>query len=101
MNKKRGVVVFLIVAVLGIFTINEFLFPMYRYDCSCLNGYIMADVICEEHCPDDGSCNVNHSYSGQCIDFNCVWDIYYFCVDSGTDGRDNWTEWSCWDCVIW
>jgi hypothetical protein len=93
-------VVFLIVAVLGILAINELLFPMYRYNCNCLNEYVMVDTICGYHCKDDESCGINTSYSGQCIDYNCVWDVHYFCIDSETDGKDNWTEWGCWDCVI-
>lgn len=102
MNKKRNVVLFLIIVVVGILTINEFLFPIYRDWCHCRDDYTAGLIVCAEQCPNDGSCGVNFGFSGYCDWGNCVWDAYYDCIDTEKSGQTNYMQWGgCVDCLIW
>jgi hypothetical protein len=100
MNKKRRFVVFLIVTVLGILAINNFLFPIYLYNCDCEPSWDEYNYICEENCG-PGECAINTGYNGQCEDVGCRVDIYYYCLDLGTQGRTTYLIWFCLDCVEW
>jgi hypothetical protein len=101
MNKKISIIIFLIVAILGLFAVNQFLLPAYLYDCHCAEEYEATVYVCESNCPNDDSCGVNFAVGGQCDDVGFCWTtLYYYCIDSGQIGKDYWSEY-CWDCMEW
>lgn len=96
MNKKKQVILVVVLTFIGIMFINEFAFGLF-WDCRCfdeMNALSRCDTFCG-YSPCEG---VNPVYTwGVCIDWYCLMEYKWVCADgnNGTAVYDG----LCGDCI--
>jgi len=86
----------LAVLIVGIVSINTFVFPKEAENCSCYMGEEVEQIICNYTCI--GECEVIH-HLGRCSDDCCLSSHTINCIDGGYSEMGYWSEPSCWQCL--
>lgn len=96
MNLKKALLILSIIVV-GIVSIDKFLYPMPQENCHCVIDDQVALIFCWNDCPGQSECMFSVPWNGYCQDNNCVSWVNTYCQD----GRQNCYIWEepCWDCL--
>jgi hypothetical protein len=98
MNIKKQLL-FCVVILVGLVSINTFVFPKIEERCSCTIGEEIIQILCADSCPGE-DCGVWMYIRGICDDMGCRSNLRIDCIPSGKRFYYYWHE-PCWECSEW
>jgi len=97
--KLKMIALYIVIVIVGIYSINTFIFPAPENSCRCRMGEEMYAVICQGMCPGE-DCRITNWFQGYCDQGNCVTTHQVNCHDSQKVIYNDWSE-PCWECSNW
>ncbi len=97
MNKKQ-LIVFMIILLIGLYAINEAIYPEQEGNCSCASGDYEA-IICGTYCL-GYECILSRPPNGSCFMGMCTYYIKFQCIGTTTWGYVPYVS-PCHECYFW